>query len=136
MEGGTCDGRIGPEGGARAPLSARLDALQETVPEIAAASYLDLDAGLVLGTSSLPGLPQEALDDLCRAAVRALDGAEDGTEDGAEADQALLAGALGVAVFQRLPGRAGGALCLLLDPETPPASAREVAAEAVHAMTA
>jgi hypothetical protein len=128
MEGGTCDGRIGPADGARAPLSARLDALQETVPEIAAASYLDLDAGLVLGTSSLPGLPQEALDDLCRAAVRAL--------DGAEVDQALLAGALGVAVFQRLPGRAGAALCLLLDPEMPPASAREVAAGAVQAMTA
>jgi hypothetical protein len=107
-------------------LTRRLDAAVRAAPGADACAYLDVGAGLVLGTSAAPGLPQEALDALCRAAGPLLDGA-DGTA-------ALVASAVGLAVLQPVPGAPGTALCLFLDPETPPDEAGAAARAAVAAM--
>ncbi len=106
-------------------LAARLDAAVAAARGDAAA-YFDLDAGLVLGASSWPGLPQESLDALCRAAPLLLEGAEGG--------RALVASGLEMVVLQRIDGDDATALCLVLDPETPPGDARAAAARAVQAM--
>ncbi|MEE4118982.1 MAG: hypothetical protein V2I65_08200 [Paracoccaceae bacterium] len=115
-----------PRSGPPPALARRLDAALGAAPWADACAYLDVGAGLVLGTSADPGLPQEALDGLCRAAGPLL--------DGAEGEAALVVSAAGLAALLAVPGEAGTALCLLLAPETPPAEARAAARAAVAAM--
>jgi len=119
------DADPGAAGASASALVARLDSAVAAARGDAAA-YFDLEAGLVLGASAWPGLPQEALDALCRAAPPLLEGAEGGS--------ALIASGLEMVVLQRLAGEDATALCLVLDPETPPEEARAAAARAAQAM--
>lgn len=97
-------------------IGGRLDALRSGFPDCSLAAFVDLSTGMVLCASAADATRQEDLEDLCDAAVAALDGVE------ASAVQQVLGGpqpmqvfglsAQGLQGFIRSPLASEEALCL------------------------
>lgn len=97
-------------------IGGRLDALRSVFPDCSLAAFVDLSTGMVLCASASEATRQEDLEDLCDAAVTALDGVEASAMQkvlgGPQAMQAFGLSAQGLQCYIRSPLASEEALCL------------------------